>query len=145
MMAFVKRIQRPVVQELNTQPDTTFLESDDIVFIGRFLPDDADSYEERQYQEGFRALARRYRDRYTFAIAPPEGKSMFTCRNNLSGNDHELTELWRVEIFEALMRICTRDLIVEVTKETEGEIAEVAEVSFNPRQYLSSLFLNLGL
>ena len=71
--------------------------------------------------ERYTSLAKRYRDRYAFGIirSPAEDQSSIFCRNNLDGEEHVLTELWRVEAFENFIQLCAEPLIPELMRKNE--------------------------
>ncbi len=122
IVSFFHRAVLPTVFEVRGEFDERFLGSDDVIFVGKFLPDDEHAHER------YKTLAKQYRDRFTFAASIPvqeQSQSSIMCRNNINDEEHTLTELWRVEALESFLRLCSEPLIPEITKKNEERYAQV--------------------
>ncbi len=104
----------------------SFQSWDDIVFVGKFLPEDASGHQR------YRSLAQQYRDRFSFGIHMNSAKdrSEIRCWNNLDDEEHVLTELWRVEAYETFVRMCAEPLIPELNRRNEGDINQVTRATY---------------
>ena len=110
------------MSDVNEKSESTFLISDDVVFVAEFQPDEASLYEER-----YRLLAEQYRDRFSFAIrAPSRRQSSIICRNNVDDEKYTLSELSLVGALEELILRCATPLIPELSRKDIAEIGQVA-------------------
>lgn len=120
-MAFLRRALRPVLTTLTLKDSLTFSSADDVVFVAHLAPGD-DGLRER-----FAALARQYRDRYTFAVGPQANReSVIECFNNPDGERHSTKSMEAVESLEGLVRACATPLIGELTRRNELEYLGVS-------------------
>ncbi|OAA62853.1 Thioredoxin-like fold protein [Niveomyces insectorum RCEF 264] len=119
MMSFVRRSLQPAVFETgNMRGIEAFASQDDVVFVAYVHPDNYLFYER------FRALAKTYRDRYSFAVAGSNGgPSMVRCHNNVNEEQHEMTELDQVNALEEFVQYCAAPLVPELTRRNEGEFS----------------------
>ncbi|KAK3937811.1 hypothetical protein QBC46DRAFT_391644 [Diplogelasinospora grovesii] len=115
IVGFLRRCLRPTVSQLNADTPAASVLTDDVVFIGDFQPEDA------SIRARFEATAKKYRDRFTFAVntghhRPP---SSLACHNNLDGLDHSTDNLASVESLENFVKLCSHPVIPELTRRNE--------------------------
>ena len=114
ILQFFHRALRPAVFEADARNLDGFLGSDTIVFVAHIADEDNSAYVR------YKALAKQYRDRYSFAIGPAaEETSILRCRNNIDDEEHTLNELWRVEALDNFVKMCSEPLIPELVRRNE--------------------------
>lgn len=114
IVEFFHRALRPVIFEVNKNSLNGFLGSDGVVFVANIADEDHSAFVR------YKALAKQYRDRYSFGIGPAAREtSTIVCRNNEDGEEHTLNELWRVEAYENFVRMCSEPLIPELVRRNE--------------------------
>ncbi len=118
--AFLHRALRPTVTEVTEESLASAHSWDDVVFVGKFGPDDG------YYSERYEALAAQYRDRFSFFFVTPlagsggdgDHGSSIRCWNReeeADGQPQVLTELWRVEALETFVTMCAQPLVPDLT------------------------------
>ncbi|KAK4178979.1 hypothetical protein QBC36DRAFT_323560 [Triangularia setosa] len=116
--SFVQRQNRPVVSYVNDKSMPSFQTSDDITFIGHFGPT------EKQSREDFTKLAKRYHDRFSFAIASyVVPKLLVECFNNLDETSLSATsnDLASPGALHDFILSCSAPLVPEMTRRNEME------------------------
>ncbi|KEZ46259.1 hypothetical protein SAPIO_CDS1159 [Scedosporium apiospermum] len=128
ILSFVKRIHRPILP-VTDKNETAFLNSDEVVIIGR-LPPLTEEPESELLHKRFAAVAHRYRDRYTFGIQTITGDSSsasLKCQNNIDGLGHDTPDLTRVPAMESFVKICGTPLVGELSRRTELSLVKASK------------------
>ena len=115
ILRFLERAKRPsVVSQVTSKNMTAFQSIDDVVFIGH-LSSDID-------KETFTALAKKYSDRFTFALASPSSSGAaapkIECFNTLDSVSHTTTDLSNQNL-NRFIKLCSTPLIPELTRSNE--------------------------
>ncbi|KAK3944443.1 protein disulfide-isomerase [Diplogelasinospora grovesii] len=113
---FLYRALRPTVLETNGQALSSLLQLDDVVIVAHPIPDDSSLYER------FKALARHYRDRFSFIVSSRlESTSVLQCHNNIDDEKHFTSEVASVQALENFVQLCSEPLIPELTRSNEQQ------------------------
>lgn len=124
ILGFLQRTSRPVLSHVNGQNATNFQHIDDVVFIGYF-PSNS-----KHLLESFTSLARKYHDRFSFALATgaqqkEQQQPTLRCYNNADGLHRTTAELSGSASIEAFINLCSTPLIPEMTRRNELSFYEV--------------------
>lgn len=124
ILGFLRRAGHPVLSHIGSHNATEFRSSDDVVFIGYF------SSSESHLRESFESLARRYHDRFSFALASSARRKEYTqstveCHNNVDDMHRTTAELSGSASVEDFIELCSTPLIPEMTRRNELSFYEV--------------------
>ncbi|KKP01568.1 hypothetical protein THAR02_06316 [Trichoderma harzianum] len=113
--AFVKRVLRPSIQDVDGKKLDEFISSDDIVFLLRLQGED------KILEARFRDFAQEYSDRYSFGITTaksdlPDG---IWCRNSIDQRENNAEDLDDPNALKNFLKICTAELIPQLTRRNE--------------------------
>lgn len=93
---------------------------DDVVFMAHSHPDDWDFYDR------FIALAKEYRDRFSFVVALPSDPSPLVCYNNVDDVKHTTSDLASTGALEEFIKLCAEPLIPELTRDNKQQYTLVS-------------------
>ncbi|KAM7201275.1 protein disulfide-isomerase [Rhypophila sp. PSN 637] len=119
MALFLYRILAPQPLEVEVNDDN--IESlsaiDAVVIMAHLRAEDWD------FWDRFKALAKAYRDRYSFILSSAGGKktSSMTCYNNIDDTKHETLDVTTIDALESFVKLCSDPLIPELTRRNEAE------------------------
>lgn len=78
-------------------------------------------------QDRFKAMAERYRDRFTFAVLETaDHQPEWSCYNNVNDVQRSAVDLDSLESLEKFIQTCSRPLIPELTRRNEMEYTTVS-------------------
>ena len=121
IIAFLRRVRRPVITRLDHQNITSFLNIDDIVIVAHLTPDD------ENLSQRFESVANKYRDRFSFGAteipAPPAG---IGCYNNVDNIQTSTSELSTAESLLDFVKRCSAPLIPQLTRRNELQYLKVS-------------------
>ncbi|KAK4239245.1 protein disulfide-isomerase [Achaetomium macrosporum] len=108
---------RPYLLEADEHTMGPFTLLDDVVLVAHPHPDDWDFYDR------FRTLAKQYRDRYSFVVAPPvsDTSSAVACYNNIDDVKRTASDLETEGALEQFIKLCAAPLIPELTTQNEAQ------------------------
>ena len=119
-MPFLRRSLRPTISHLDDKNITSFLSIDDVVFVAHVASGDSHTLGR------FTSLAEKFRDRFSFAIGPPQHQSALDCFNTQDDEQHSTVDLGTVEALNSFVKLCSTPLIVELTRRNEMEYMNVS-------------------
>ncbi|KAI0834448.1 thioredoxin-like domain-containing protein [Hypoxylon sp. FL0890] len=116
LLAWINRIQRPIVSELSAATLENFKKTDETVFIAYLHADDETS------KAAFADVAGQYHEEFTFATTADEAAlkaekvtaRTVKCYKPLDGDTHELTSLSDVAALERFVKEASRPMIGEL-------------------------------
>ncbi|KAK0723297.1 thioredoxin-like domain-containing protein [Lasiosphaeria miniovina] len=122
MGMFIHRALQPFVIETVESTAGALRLLDDVVIMAHPLPDDWSLYER------FKALAKQYRDRYSFVVSSPiQDTSALACYNNVDDEKHVTTEVATVQALEDFVKLCSDPLIPELTRQNEVQYTKTGK------------------
>jgi protein disulfide-isomerase A1 len=131
ILSFLDRTSRPALSYVTKKNATAFRDVDDVVFIGRFSPSSKHSI-----REIFATVARKYQDRFSFAVADMEQNEQqpatLECYNNPDVVHRSTAELFGPASIEAFVKLCSTSLIPKLTRQNELSFYEVGSSSTLP-------------
>ncbi|KAK3988805.1 hypothetical protein QBC44DRAFT_381992 [Cladorrhinum sp. PSN332] len=111
ILGFLERVNRPPISHVTTKNMTAFQSIDDVVFIGHL--------DSKFDKESFTTLAKKYSDRFSFALSSATSSSpRVTCFNNLDTLSHSTGDL-STQSLNAFVKLCSTPLIAEMTRSNE--------------------------
>ncbi|KAI2609140.1 thioredoxin-like domain-containing protein [Hypoxylon sp. NC1633] len=116
ILAWVDRVQRPVVSEVSTAALEDFKKADSTTFIAYLDAGDEVS------KSAFAGVAERYREEFTFGMATDEATltaekaaaPVVRCYKHLDDDEHELTSVSDTEALERFVKEASRPIIGEL-------------------------------
>lgn len=120
---FLHRALRPTYLEADEHMFGSLTLLDDVVIMAHLQPDDWDFFDQ------FRSLVNKYRDRFSFVVAPPiqdEKTSALVCYNNIDDEKRRAPDIMAVGALEEFIKLCAEPLIPELTRRNEAQYASVS-------------------
>ncbi|OIW23005.1 hypothetical protein CONLIGDRAFT_719550 [Coniochaeta ligniaria NRRL 30616] len=114
--SYLRRALRPVLSTVTDKNLTVFRGVDDVVFVAYLRPKDT------VLRDWFHTLAKRYRDRFSFAVTMTEQPSSAVhCYNNVKGAEIVQGDLNAVDSLQHFVKLCSVPLIPELTRRNDIE------------------------
>lgn len=117
--SFLQRALRPTVSTVTEKNLTSFRRIDEIVFVAQM------AHEHAVFKHRFETIAKRYGDRFSFAVMTSQHETTVVCYN-IKGVEMVLPDLTTVDALQNFVKQCSAPLIPELTRRNEMEYSSVS-------------------
>lgn len=121
IIAYLRRMSRPIVSTLDSKNASSFKSTDEVAFIANLVEGD------RELENRFLGVAGQYRDRYSFAVRRRKAHGVsLDCVNNANFEQFSISDLSDPLAIDNLIRQCTMPAVPAFTRRNEGELGQVS-------------------